>query len=73
MFPENGMKNIDLLIAANDLQQIGNSSTGNLSDIVGSIGPVPFIDTKEGQDFLLSLVTGSSGGAIGGSIGVARL
>jgi len=31
----------------------------------GTIGPTPFIDTEEGQDLLLSLVTGSPGSAIG--------
>ena len=32
---------IDELIFLNELQQIGKPSTGNLEDIVGTIGPVP--------------------------------
>ena len=56
---------IDELMFLNELQQIGKPSTGNLSDIVGSIGPTPFIETEKGQDLLLNLVMGSPGGAIG--------
>ena len=31
----------------------------------GTIGPTPFMETEEGQDFLFDMVTGSPGGAIG--------
>ena len=37
----------------------------NLANKVGSIGPTPFIQTKEGMKTILDMVTGSPGSAIG--------
>ena len=52
--------NIDELLAENRRQ-----SQEEQYDLHGTIGPTPFMDTEEGQDLLLSLVTGSPGSAIG--------
>lgn len=48
--------NIDKLLARNR-EETARS--------IGAIGPTPFIDTAEGQQTLLDMVTGGPGGAIG--------
>ncbi len=71
------LKEIDKLIAINDLQQLSPASTTavnvsipsgedfsenraqNLANIVGSITPTPFLETKEGQELIMNLVEGS--------------
>ena len=35
----------------------------------GTIGPTPFMQTEEGEQALLDMVTGSVGGGLGGAIG----
>ena len=37
-------------------------------DLHGTIGPTPWLETEEGQQTILDLVTGSAGGGIAGSI-----
>ena len=53
-------QNIDEILRENM-----EATHGELIAREGSIGPTPFMETEEGQDFLLNMVTGSYGGAIG--------